>query len=99
MAEFERGRVRRIILEFEYPDGSVKTLDVDAPSKVSMIAFDEHWIPEDDRKLFNLSDRDWRQNPSVLMYPVGPSFLPATPYCMHCSPPPSVLDLIWPKMP
>jgi hypothetical protein len=68
MAEFERGRVRRIILEFEYPDGGLKTLDVDSPSEVSMIAFDEHWIREEDRKLFNATEGDWRQNPAMSVY-------------------------------
>lgn len=73
MSEFERGRMRRIILEFEYPDGCVEALDVDSPSDVSMIASDERFIPDDDFKLLNVSDRDWRENPSLLMYPMpGP---------------------------
>ena len=75
MGEFQRGRVRRIILEFEYPDGSLKTLNVDSPSEVGMIAFDEHWMRDDDLSLFRVSEDDWRQNPSMLMYP-GPGSPP-----------------------
>ena len=73
MGEFQRGRVRRIILEFEYPDGSLKTLDVDSPSGVGTIAFDEDWARDDDISLFRVTEDDWRQNPSILMYP-GPGY-------------------------
>ena len=78
MGEFQRGRVRRIILEFEYPDGSLKTLNVDSPSEVGMIAFDEHWMRDDDLSLFRVSEDDWRQNPSMLMYP-RPGSPPGSP--------------------
>ena len=91
---FERGRVQTIHLEVEYPDGSHKALDIESPSDVGMIAFDERWIPEEHLGEFNVSESDWQQNPAILVYrkqeqgggvaaPPPPSAL-----CTYCKPKP-----------
>jgi hypothetical protein len=93
---YERGRVLAIHLEVEYPDGSHKALDMDSPSDVGMIAFDERWIPGEHLAEFNVSEADWKQNPAILVYrkqePGGGVAVPHS-YCIYCFPLPVPMPL------
>lgn len=87
MSSFERGVVRKVTFEIEYPDGSRKTETLDNPSDVAVITLAENRIPDQDSSLFNVSDADWKQNPAMLVYygreaDVGvPN--PVIPFCTH----------------
>jgi len=94
MSDFLRGTVKRVTFEIEYPDGSRKVADVPDPEGLAMIIFDASRAPTGDASLFDVSESDWKLNPSVLVYPKrttdGSEDVVAMPFCTHngCKPPP-----------
>lgn len=86
MTDFLRGIVKRVTLEIEYPDGSKKIGDVPDPESLAMIVFDASRIRPGDAALFDVSDADWKLNPSMLIYPkaaAGSDDVTAIPFCTH----------------
>ncbi len=67
MGTFQRGVVKSITFEVEYPDGSKKTAQVDNPQEISSIAFEDATMGEDELKLFHVSDSDWKENPAMVL--------------------------------
>ena len=88
MSEFLRGTVVKLTFEIEYPDGSRKVAELDSPEKVSSIAFDSTSVSAGDAELFNVSESDWKQNPSMIVYPKAGE-AESIPFCTHngCSGP------------
>ncbi|MCY9097431.1 hypothetical protein MOE96_21525 [Bacillus inaquosorum] len=68
----KRGKVKNIVFEIEYPDGTTKATLYKNADKISRIIFDPKFIPQKDLKLFNVS-KDWRENPAFIAYEY-PSF-------------------------
>jgi hypothetical protein len=69
MSDFQRGTVKAISVEMEYPDGSIKKARIADAADVQSIVFDEgHLRSPDDGPLFNVSASDWRENPAMLVY-------------------------------
>lgn len=93
MSGFLRGVVKRITFEIEYPDGSKKVADVPDPEALAMIVFHASRVPTGDASLFDVSESDWKLNPSVLVYPKptadGLDGVVAIPFCTsnRCKPP------------
>lgn len=87
MTNFARGVVKKATFEIEYPDGSRKTAELDAPGEVGVIVLDESRIPAEDAHLFNVSESDWKENPSMIVYPrpsEGDELDPSgIPFCTH----------------
>lgn len=77
---FDRGKVKSITVEIEYPDGSRKTETVDDPDKVLAIAFAEDQVAPEDLSQFNVSEDDWKQNPAMILIYEGPESIP---FCTH----------------
>ncbi|WP_405178944.1 hypothetical protein OG225_34080 [Nocardia sp. NBC_01377] len=65
MDGFERGVIRRISVEIEYPDGSITATEIPFPAEVSEIAFDESAVIATDLCAFNVSESDWRAKSRV----------------------------------
>jgi hypothetical protein len=82
VAEFKRGSVVRVTVEIEYPDGSRKVADLPEPGSLSTIVLDPAQVPADDQPRFNVSETDWKQNPSMMLYPEmrGDQGIP---FCTH----------------
>jgi hypothetical protein len=81
MSDLQRGKVVGITFAIEYPDGSRKVTEVENPEDVKSIAFDQESIAPGDEGRFNVSETDWKQNPSMIIYPqVGN---PGIPFCTH----------------
>ncbi len=82
MSAFQRGTVVKATVEIEYPDGSRKVTEIDRPHDVGSIVLDEEKIPPGDQGLFNVSEEDWKQNPSMVIYPktIGAEGIP---FCTH----------------
>lgn len=74
----ERGVVKKVIFEIEYPDGSTKVATLeDELSGLQSIILAESMVLERDKNEWNVSD-DWKDNPTmILVYPEDRS----TPYC------------------
>jgi hypothetical protein len=69
MSDFQRGIVKAIKFEIEYPDGSTKQAEIADAGNVRAIAFhEEHLQSPDDTALFCVSAYDWRENPTMLVY-------------------------------
>jgi hypothetical protein len=68
MAEFERGRVTKVTVEIVYPDGSTKTSEVPDIETLGAIVIAERFVPASDKSTFDISENDWKQNPSMLLY-------------------------------
>jgi hypothetical protein len=82
----QRGIVRKIIFEIEYPNGERKTAEFDNAGDVSHIAFRENSIASEDADAFNVSGSDWKQNPAMMIYRVNPeteSDELGIPFCTH----------------
>ena len=85
MADFQRGVVKKITFEIEYPDGSQKTLVLDDFRGLSFIAFDAASVREGDLAQFEVSETDWTQNPAMMVYDRaedGPG-VEGIPFCTH----------------
>lgn len=82
MGDFQRGKVTKVTFEIEYPDGSTKTSDLDNPGDVEKIVFsNDHMADDEDAGRFNVSEEDWKQNPTMLLYSKN---VPASiPFCTH----------------
>ncbi|WP_216917156.1 hypothetical protein [Nocardia noduli] len=68
MDGFERGVVRRISIEIEFPDGSIGTTEISDPGQLSAIVFDESAVLATDLCAFNVSESDWRANPAMMVH-------------------------------
>jgi len=64
----QRGTVKSITFEIEYPDGSRKTSSVEAPETVALIVLDGSRVPAVDADTYDVSAEDWRLNPAMLLY-------------------------------
>lgn len=82
MNDFQRGAVVKMTFEIEYPDGSRKVAEVDDPQGVGLVVFDAANVPAGDEALFNVSEADWKQNPSMIIYPKA-SGAEGIPFCTH----------------
>lgn len=67
MSEFMRGRVTRVTFEVEYPDGSTTTSVVNDTQDLMMVAFSGDRVGPDAIEQYNVSQDDWRKNPTVLL--------------------------------
>jgi hypothetical protein len=67
MSEFQRGRVTRVTFEVEYPDGSKATSVINDTQDLKMIAFSGDSVSSDATGQYNVSQEDWRQNPTMLL--------------------------------
>lgn len=84
MSEFQRGTLVKATFEIEYPDGSRKTAELDVPKDVGSIILDSELVPAGDEGLFDVSESDWKQNPSMIIYPkTGTSRVEGYPFCTH----------------
>ena len=68
----QRGTVRRVTFEIEYPDGRRKERVFDGsdgidPGDIHAIVFEESFFEEDDKSSFTPSD-DWQLNPTMGIY-------------------------------
>ncbi|ETT61316.1 hypothetical protein BSK66_27575 [Paenibacillus odorifer] len=63
-----RGRVKKIIFEIEYPDGTQKVMMLDNAHDITHIAFNQKYVFPEDTHLFNVSPQDWNQNPAMIAY-------------------------------
>jgi hypothetical protein len=82
MSDFQRGAVVKATFEIEYPDGSRKVTELDNPQDVGSVVFDAASVPAGDEGLFNVSESDWKQNPSMIIYPKT-SGAEGIPHCTH----------------
>jgi|GEM_PF-5209878 hypothetical protein len=80
MTEYQRGVVKGITFEIEYPDGSTKTARIDNPGNVTGIHFDPASLVGEDERMFNVSAADWKQNPAMIIQKRGD---PNIPFCTH----------------
>ena len=64
----QRGTVKKITFEVEYPDGSRKTSVIEDAEDVASITFHAEGVSQRDLQLFNKSSSDWRENPTMLVY-------------------------------
>ena len=80
MTDFQRGVVKGITFEIEYPDGSTKTARIDDPGSVTGIAFDPAHLAGEDVGMFNVSADDWKQNPAMI---IQKRSYPSIPFCTH----------------
>lgn len=80
MTEYQRGVVKGITFEIEYPDGSTKTARIDNPGNVTGIHFDRASLAGEDERMFNVSAADWKQNPAMIIQKRGD---PNIPFCTH----------------
>jgi len=86
MSNFSRGVVKKVTFEIEYPDGSRTVKDLGKPEDVGLIIFDESSLAADDTGLFNVSESDWKQNPSMIVFPRSQGRSADTegiPFCTH----------------
>jgi hypothetical protein len=64
----QRGTVKKITFEVEYPDGSLKTSVIEDAEDVASITFHAEGVSRRDLQFFNKSSSDWRENPTMLVY-------------------------------
>ena len=74
----QRGTVRRIEFEVEYPDGTRKVRVFDGSDGVDVgaihaIVLNDSFIREDDASNFTVSDDDWTKNPTMGVYFAPPN--------------------------
>lgn len=72
MSEFQRGIVKKIIFEIEYPDGSRKEAELTDAETIVFIALADEHVSLDDTGLFNVSESDWKENPAMIVHRVDP---------------------------
>ncbi|MCF4015835.1 hypothetical protein L1S24_01570 [Clostridium sporogenes] len=79
---YQRGKVRTIIFEVEYPDGSIRVARMNNARNVSHIIFNDRFIPSQDISLFNVSRENWSLNPTMLAYEFSPTsqIMPISPF-------------------
>jgi hypothetical protein len=82
MSNFQRGTVVKATFEIEYPDGSRKVAELDNPEDVGSVVFDPVSVPPGDEGLFSISESDWKQNPTMIVYPKAGS-REGIPFCTH----------------
>jgi hypothetical protein len=84
---YQRGEVIAVSFKIKYPDGQIKDTKL-SPEQVKNlmgISFDPILIKPEDMDDWNTSDKDWKQNPSMILYnrkeatPSSPLF--STPHC------------------
>lgn len=83
MSTFQRGVVKRIAVEIEYPDGSTKSTEIENPEQVSAIAFSEATIQDTDLGAYNVSESDWKENPAMMVYSNSSVSQRPLPFCTH----------------
>jgi len=67
MDEFQRGRVTRVTLEVEYPDGSTATSEVTDTHGLQAIIFTGDRVSSAAAGEYNVSPDDWKKNPAVAL--------------------------------
>jgi hypothetical protein len=67
-SDVQRGTVKKITFEVEYPDGSLKTSVIEDAEDVASITFYPERVSPRDLQFFNKSSSDWRENPTMLVY-------------------------------
>jgi hypothetical protein len=89
VSTYQRGVVKRVTFEIEYPDGSSKTAELEDSEGLVLIAFDESHVEAEDLPSFNVSDTEWKQNPAMVVYKRGAISAEAAatpkgiPFCTH----------------
>lgn len=86
MSDFSRGIVKKVTFEIDYPDGSRKVAELDDPQDVGLIVFDSKDVPAEDLGLFDVSESDWKQNPSMIVYlrrSEDGTRVAGIPFCTH----------------
>jgi hypothetical protein len=68
MAERLRGRVTKLTVETEYPDGSKKTTVIDDIAEFAAIIADPSLLSALESKMFTVSEEDWAENPSFILF-------------------------------
>lgn len=82
---FERGIIKSITFEIEYPNGETKTVELptNLMQNLGSLTIDESMVSPQDMSEWNMSSTDWMQNPAMILhYPSEGGNPPySTPYC------------------